>query len=205
MSAKRKMRRRSQASAQLLEIVHGPMDPSWLSRASQDARNAMPALRLLVRDDPRSAITELRAWIEREPLPAFFNWLSGAYSALGDVQGVEDIVRENYRRNPWYLFARVNHAEVCLRDGDLAGAREALGAGLDIRAFLGGRKRIHVSELAGYYYAVGLYYIQVGDLEAAERTYELLEGAAPDEPPTEALRHRLPPRLRDIISTSRRR
>jgi hypothetical protein len=56
----------------------------------------------------------------------FFNWLSGAYSVLGDVHGVEETVRENYQRNPQYLFARVNYAELCLRDGDPDGAREAL-------------------------------------------------------------------------------
>ena len=200
MSSKRKMRRGRQPAGQLLEIVHGPMNQPWHSRLSRETREAMPGLHALVRDDPRAAVTELRAWIEREPLPMFFNWLSGAYSALGDVQGVADTVRENYRRNPQYLFARVNYAEMCLRDGDLDGAREALGGGLDIRALLGGRKRIHVSELTAYYYAVGLYHIKAGDLAAAEHICGILEDAAPGEPPTVELRRRLRPRLRDLFT-----
>jgi hypothetical protein len=72
-------------------------------------------------------VTELLAWIAREPNPMLFNWLGMAYGVLGDVEAVRETVRENYRKNPKYLFARLNHAELCLRDGDLAGAREALG------------------------------------------------------------------------------
>jgi tetratricopeptide (TPR) repeat protein len=193
------MRRRSPAAGQMLEVVHGPIPQSWHSQLDSEIREAMPGLHALVREDPRAAVTELRAWIEREPLPIFYNWLSAAYSALRDVYAVDDVVRENYRRNPQYLFARVNYAEVCIRDGDLAGAREALGDGLDIRLFLGGRKRVHVSELAGYYYAVGLYHLKEGDAAAAEKVYEVLKGAAPDEPPTEELRRMLHPRLRDIF------
>jgi tetratricopeptide (TPR) repeat protein len=193
------MRRRGQAAGQLLEIVYGPMNHSWHSRLPRETREALPGLHALVRDDPGAAVTELRAWIAREPLPMFFNWLSGAYSALGDIEGVEKTVRENYERNPQYLFARVNYAELCLRDGDLDGAREALGGGLDIRALLGGRKRIHVSEFTGYFYAVGLYHIKAGDLDAAENIYRILKDAAPDELPTEELRRLLHPRLRDLF------
>ena len=138
--------------------------------------------------------------LEREPLPMFFNWLSMAYSSLGDHKGMEAVIRENYRANPQYLFARLNYAELCLRDSDLDGVREALGPGFDIRALLGGRKRVHVWEVAGYFYAVGLYQIETGDREAAEKMYELLEEVAPGERPTEELRRRLHPRLRDLFS-----
>jgi tetratricopeptide (TPR) repeat protein len=194
------MRRRSQASAQMLEIVYGPIEQPWHARLSRETRDALPGLHELVLDDPRAAVTELRAWIGREPLPMFFNWLSAAYSALGDQQGMEGAIRENYRANPRYLFARLNYAELCLRDGDLDGVREALGPGFDIRALLGGRRRVHVSEVAGYYYAVGLYHIENGNPEAAEKMYQLLKEAAPGERPTEELRRRLHPRLRDLFS-----
>jgi tetratricopeptide (TPR) repeat protein len=193
------MRRRGQAAAQVLEIVYGPMENPWHSRLSRETRDALPQLHALVRDDPQTAVTELGAWIAREPLPLFFNWLSAAYSALGDVASVEDTIRENYRRNPQYLFARVNYAEFCLRGGDLDGALEALGGGLDIRALLGGRKRVHVSELTAYFYAVGVYYIKSGDFATAEHIYGILKDAAPDEPPTEELRRMLHPRFRDVF------
>lgn len=193
------MRRRKRAP-QVYEVVYERMDHSWHARLSPEARDALPGLRDLVLHDPRAAVAQLRARIEREPLPMLFNWLSGAYSALGDVEGAEKTVLENYRRNPRYLFARVNYAELCLRDGDLAGALKALGGSLDIRPLLGGRKRVHVSEVTGYFSAVGLDHVKAGDRAAAEKVYELLDEVAPGEPPTEELRRLLRPRLRDLRS-----
>lgn len=191
--------RRNQAQDRSLEVVHGPMPQPWLARLSKEARDALPGLRDLILDDPRAAVAELRALIAREPNPMFFNWLGTAYSELGDVAAVKETVRENFQRYPSYLFARLNHAELCLRDGDLPGALEALGEKLDLRSVIGGRRRVHVSEVAGYYYAAGLYYFKARDLEAAERMYDLLAELAPDERVTEALRRMLHPRLRDLF------
>jgi hypothetical protein len=200
MSASRKMRRRKRSAHTFLEVVYDRMQHPGHARLPQEVRDALPGLRDLVLHDPRTAVTELRGWIEREPLPMFYNWLSGAYSALGDVEGVRETVFENYRRNPHYLFARANYAELCLRDGDLAGAREALGESFDIRPLLGGRKRVHVSEVTGYFYAVGLYHIKAGDRDAAEKVYQMLAEVAPGEVGTEELRRLLHPRLRDLFS-----
>lgn len=194
------MRRRKRAPASLLEIVYEPLRQAEHDRVSKELRDAVPGLYELVQDDPRAAVTELRAWIAREPNPMLFNWLGMAYGVLGDVEAVRETVRENYRKNPQYLFARLNHAELCLRDGDLAGAREALGESLDIRALLGGRRRVHVSEVAGYFYAVGLYHLKSGDRDSAARLYDLLAEVAPDEPGTHALRRLVHPRLRDLFS-----
>lgn len=188
-----------------MEVVRDPLPQSWHLKLPSDIREAMPRLHALVNEDPRAAVAELRALIEREPSPVFYNWLSAAYSALGDVEALNDVVRENYRRNPQYLFARVNYAELCIHSGDLASAREALGAGFDLRPLLGGRKRAHISEVTGFFYAVGLYHLEAGDLYAAEQAYELLKNVAPDEPPTEELRRMLHPRLRDIFGRRGRR
>jgi len=193
------MRRRNRVLESFLEIVHEPLRLGWHARLSRELCDAMPTLHALVQDDPHAAVRELRGWIAREPNPMLFNWLGAAYGMLGDVEAVEQTVCENYRRNPKYLFARANYAEVCLRDGDLAGAREALGDSLDIRPLLGGRKRVHVSEVTAYFYAVGLYHIEAGDREAAEKVYEMLDEVAPGEAPTEALRRLLRPRLRDLF------
>jgi tetratricopeptide (TPR) repeat protein len=200
MSNKRKKRRAPRMPSGLLEIVHGPMRNTWLAQLSQEARDAMPGLHALMREDPRAAVTELRAWIEREPNAMFFNWLSAALETVGEKSAANDVIRENYRRNPGYLFARVGYATICLHDGDLAGVREALGESLDVRALLGARKRIHVSEAVAFFYIVALYRLETGDRETAEKFYQALEEIAPDDPATKDLRRRLRPRLRDLFS-----
>jgi len=200
MSNKRKKRVAARLPSGLYEIVHGPMRNTWFAQLSQEARDAMPRLHALMREDPRAAVTELRAWIEREPNAMFFNWLGAALESVGEKSAANDVIRENYRRNPGYLFARVGYATICLHDGDLAGVREALGENLDLRAFLGGRKRVHVSEAVAFFYVVALYRLKTGERETAERFYETLVGIAPDEPATEDLSRRLRPRLRDLFS-----
>jgi len=199
MSSKRKKRRAGNVPSGLYEVVYGPMQHAWHARLSREARDAMEGLHALVREDPRAGVRELRAWIEREPSPMFFNWLGAALDAVGEKAAATDVVRENYRRNPDYLFARVNYATICLHDGDLAGVREALGEDLDIRPFLDGRKRVHVSEAVGFFYVVALYRLKTGDREAAEKLYEMLEGIGPGEPATESLRRRLWPGFRDLF------
>lgn len=174
------------------------MPNAWNARLSVEARASLQGLHELLRLDPRTAVAELRDWISREPSPIFFNWLGAALTELGDDAAAAENTRENYRRNPDYLFARVNYAELCLADGDLAGAREALGETLDIRRLLGGRKRIHVSEAAGFFYVSALYRIETGDREGAERLYEFLEDLAPDDSTTETVRRRLWPGLRGL-------
>lgn len=203
MSLRRKIKRRGQAPEQVLEIVYEPLPQGQRQPVSRELREELPRLHALMQDDPGAAVTELRAWIAREPNPMLFNWLGLAFGALDDIPAVEETIRENYRRNPQYLFARVNHAELCLRDGDLAGALEAFGGSFDLRRLIGGRNRVHVSEAAAYLYVVGLYHLKAGDLAEAQKTYEMLEEVAPGERATERLRQLLRPPLGDLFSRSR--
>jgi hypothetical protein len=175
------------AQRRAYEVVHGPLDLPWMARASPEAREALSGLHALVLHDPGAAVTPLREWIAREPLPIFFNWLSVAYGALGKAELEAEAVRENYRRNPGYLFARVNYAQQCLREKNLDGMREALGASLEIGPLLGSRKRVHVSEVAAYFYAVALYHLEREDRAAAEKVSRMLSEIAWGEPRTREL------------------
>lgn len=100
MSLKRKMNRRREAAGHLLEVIHGAMSQSWHSRLASEIQEAIPKLHALVHDDPRAAVTELRRWIEREPLPMFYNWLSAAHSALGEEDAVTELVHEKLPPEP---------------------------------------------------------------------------------------------------------
>jgi hypothetical protein len=41
----------------------------------------------------------------------FYNYLSVAYSKVGDIEKAEEITKINIQKNPDYLFARLNYAE----------------------------------------------------------------------------------------------
>ena len=175
------------AQQRAYEVVHGHLDLPWVVRASPEARAAFSRLHALVLENPEAAVSPLREWIPREPLPIFFNWLSVAYDALGEAELKAETVRENYRRNPGYLFARVAYAHQCLSEKDLDGMREALGPSLEIGPLLGSRKRVHVSEVAAYFYAVARYHLERGERAAAEKVSRMLSEVAWGEPRTREL------------------
>lgn len=93
--------------------------------------------------------------------------------------------------NPHYLFALVNYAHQCLREKNLDGMREALGPSLEIGPLLGSRKRVHVSEVAAYFYAVALYHLERGARAAAEDICRMMSEIAWGEPRTRELRRLL--------------
>src|SRR5437667_6894279 len=65
---------------------------------------------------PAKAVPELERWIERYPdVAKLYNFLCLAYQGVGDTANAERIARENYRRHPDYLFAKLNYADFCLK------------------------------------------------------------------------------------------
>jgi predicted Zn-dependent protease len=77
--------------------------------------------------NPQATIPKLRRLIEQVPdVPIFYNWLAMAYIRVGDERRANEMVRENYRRNPDYLFARLNYGHLCLQQGDVARADEVM-------------------------------------------------------------------------------
>lgn len=198
MSLKRRMRRAAGNAPPVpkrvdgYEVTFSPIFEPAYAALGREVHQAVARFHDTSRSSPQEAIPELLKWIERYPqVHQFSNYLAVAYTHLGESERAVAVVEEHYRRSPEYLFARVNHAENCLYRDDLDGAREALGPALDLRALYPHRKRFHVSEFAGFTYAVGLYHLKAGDRAAAERAYERLRAVAPDNPGTSALHARL--------------
>jgi tetratricopeptide (TPR) repeat protein len=193
MSSARKLRRTRARRQNALssrgrdgyQIVYGPLHRyEW---QTPELNTLITRLHFLANEAPAEAIPELVALIERHPdVPVFYNYLASAYVGVGDDARAEEVIEENYRRNPDYLFARVNHAETCLRDGDLEGAAEALGGARDLRDLYPHRRRFHVSEVVGFTYALGRYHLVTGDWDAAEACHKLLHRVAPEDRSTEA-------------------
>ncbi len=143
---------------------------------------------------PHKAIPELIDLIEKYPnVPVLYNYLSVAYSRTGQREKTEEIARENYRRNPDYLFARLNYAELCLAAGDYEQVAEIFEHKFDLKLLYPERKRFHISEAANFMGLVGVYFLETGERELAERYYEILEEIAPDFPVTKMLYSKLYP------------
>jgi tetratricopeptide (TPR) repeat protein len=150
------------------EITTAPIHDRRYQRLPRHVKEAIERLYNVSQRRPREAIPELRDWITQYPhIPQFYNYLSVAYSLVGQRRESEAVVQENYRRNPDYLFARINYAEVCLARGDYEQIADIFAHTFDLHALYPQRKRFHLSEVANFMGLVGLYFVAIGNREAA--------------------------------------
>jgi len=124
-----------------------------------------------------------------------YNYLSVAYSLAGQREKSEAVSQENYRRNPDYLFARLNYAEICLAKGEYEKIGEIFEHKYDLKLLYPKRKRFHISEVANFMGLIGAYFFETGEREAAEKYYKILQQIAPGYPMTKRLRRKLFPNL----------
>ena len=184
------------------EITDEPILDRQYRRLPKKVKDSINRLYESIQNQPLEAIPELLEWIEKYPnVPLFYNYLSVAYSRSGQDQKVEEVIRENYRRNPEYLFARLNYGELCLSKRDYDRIPELFDHKFDLKLLYPKRNRFHISEVMGFMGLFGAYFFEIGDREMAQKYYEFLEQIDPSHVYTRRLRRKLfPGPLRRLLS-----
>lgn len=176
------------------EITSEPIQDGRYKRLPSQVKDAIDRLHHEAQRHPHRAIPELVDLVKKYPrLPMLYNYLSVAYSRAGQREKAEETVRENYRRNPDYLFARLNYAELCRTQGDYKQIAEIFEHKFDLKLLYPNRKRFHISEVANFMGLIGIYFCETGEREGAEKYYEILKKIAPSYPVTKMLRRKLNP------------
>jgi tetratricopeptide (TPR) repeat protein len=176
------------------EVTSEPILDRAYKRLPKEVKEAIERLHDESRRRPREAIPELVELIEEYPdVPILYNFLSIAYSRSGQREKSEAVVRENYRRNPDYLFARLNYVETCLAKGDYDEVAEILEHKFDLKLLYPKRKRFHISEVVNFMGLVGIYFFEIGERDAAQKYYDVLQQIGGGYPITRQLRRRLSP------------
>jgi hypothetical protein len=172
------------------EVTFAPTREEWYHRLPPDGKAAIVRLhgRIIRNDVGPDFVREAEGLVEAYPYaPVFYNYLALAYGSNGQGERTNQVIRDALARFPGYLFARVNHAERAVNDGDLELAEEMLGPEMELRTLYPGRKRFHVSEFTGYYSTVGRYKLARGDRAGALAILAMLAEVAPDESATTVL------------------
>jgi tetratricopeptide (TPR) repeat protein len=174
------------------EITTEPIEDARYRRLPRHVKDAFERLHFEAQLDPEKAIPELLEWIEDYPrIPMLYNYLSVAYAKSGQPDKARAVVEENYRRNPDYLFARMNYAQQYLAKGDYKKVAEIFDHKFDLKLLYPRRKRFHISEFTNFAGLVGVYFVGIGDHESAAKYYDLLKQIAPGDPATRRLRRKL--------------
>ena len=178
------------------EITTSAIHDRRYKRLPRRVKDAIERLHDESQSQPRRAIPELLEWIEKYPtVPVLYNYLGVAYMVSGQQEKATEVIRDNYRRNPDYLFARLNYAQLFLAEGDFEKVAEILDHKFDLKMLYPRRKRFHISEAANFMGVVGVYFFGIGECEAAIKYYDILKQIAPDFPMTRQLRRMLYPGL----------
>jgi tetratricopeptide (TPR) repeat protein len=177
-------------------ITEEPIRDRYYQQLPQQVKDAIDRLYREVQTKPREAIPELEKWIEQYPkLPMFYNYLINAYSKIGESAKAEAVVQDCIRKNPDYLFARINYAEFCLSRKEYAKIAEIFEHKFDLQLLYPKRKKFHISEAANFMGMVGTYFYEIGERETAQKYYEILQKFAPEYPMVKRLKRKLYPNL----------
>jgi len=178
------------------EITDEPMPDQYYRRLPEHVKDRVERLHEESQTKPREAIPELKKMIKQYPkLPQLYNYLTVAYSRLGEIGKAEAVARASIRKNPDYLFTRLNYAEFCLHKKDYARIPEIFDNKFDLQLLYPKRKRFHISEVVNFMGLMGIYFYEIHEREVAEKYNEVLQEIAPDYPMAKRLKSKLSPKF----------
>jgi len=145
-------------------------------------------LQELALSNPKKAIPKLLDLIGKYPdAPRLGNFLMMAYAGARRTKELHRQIEENYRRFPWYLFAKTNYATLLIDRGELDGVKDVFEDKWELSMHLPGRTEYHFAEAGAFMQVVGRYFAMDGRPEAAFQCLRMLLEIAPDAPGTQEL------------------
>lgn len=149
----------------------------------------------------RGTIKKLKTIIKKYPhIPHFKNFLTTAYDSLGNKKKAYECNKLIQEEHPDYLFGKINLAAQYFEQEEYDKIPEVLGELMEIQALYPDRKVFHVSEMMAFYRLAVIYYSAIGNLEAAESRFKIMEEIDEEHPDTyKALKYLMPERLKANI------
>lgn len=168
------------------KVTGEPVDTGW--NVPPELMEQLPGLHATAMSHPQKAADILEKLKGKYPhVPQVFNLLGLAYSQLGNKTKANEIAKENYLKNPDYLFAKINYAELFIHEKQFEKIPPIFDNKLDLQLLYPHRHVFHLSEVAAFYGFIGLYYVFTNDMELANSCYKILEKVYPEHPSTKRL------------------
>ena len=138
-------------------------------------------------DQPNTAIRILEKIVGKyNHHPRIYNYLAVAYSALGDKEKLTEISLENYRRNPDYIFAKLNLCSIYLNE-DIEMVPKLLGENFDLAKLYPNRSKFHTSECLSYFSILAQYFLKTRNFGKAKTCFILMDKISPDHRSTRSV------------------
>ena len=171
------------------EITNEPIKKRNYRKLPAPVRTRIEELHNLIYRRPSQSIATVEELLEKYPhVPMLYNYLSVAYSGVGETEKAEALTKRNYEQNPDYLFAKCNYAEVCLNKGEPEKIPIIFDNKFDLKLLYPRRKKFHISEVVAFAGIMGGYFSAIGEKPTAEFYYDLIRRLAPRHPVTRRLK-----------------
>ena len=145
-----------------------------------------------LRINPQKCSSRIEALIEKYPdHPVLYNYLTAAYTFMGQKEKARDHILATYNKFPDYLFAKVGYVELCLNEDNLDEIPRILDNKYDLKLHYPERTKFHITEFTAFAGTVGFYFCRIEKPEVAKHYYEMLKEVAPDDPQTKRLQRAL--------------
>ena len=126
---------------------------------------------------------ELVILIEKYPaVPQLKYYLSVAYMNSGNMEKAREVNHWIIKEHPDYLFGKLNLAYEYYSKQQYDKITEVVGNLMEIQDLYPERDCFHLTEVTSFNKLAIMYFCAVGNIEAAESRYEILEELAPDHP-----------------------
>ena len=117
---------------------------------------------------PKNSLPSILSFQKKHPhLPEGYNLLSFALIQQKKIKKAEKLIEENYHKNPDYLFARVNYADLCLRKNKTSEIAHIFEGKTLLSELYPEKECYHFSEVMSFTCLMGFYYLKMGQKEIA--------------------------------------
>jgi tetratricopeptide (TPR) repeat protein len=121
-------------------------------------------------------------------VPTIYNYLGIAYERSGKSAQYYDMLIETSKKFPDYIFGKISLAEYYINENKYKKIPVLLGNKFEITEhFPDGTEIYHISAVRGFYYITGRYFVKIGKLEMAYKSYFLLSDLDGDHETTDIL------------------
>ncbi len=155
-----------------------------------------------VQDKKKGIVNKLLKTIKKYPqVPQFKNYLTVAYNLSGNPRKAYECNNWILKEHPDYFFGRVNLAAQYFEQKEYDKVPEVMGELMEIHALYPDRKVFHVSEVMAFNKLAVAYFSAIGNLEAAESRFEIMEKIDVEHPDTiQAEIYLIPERMKVSIA-----
>ena len=153
-----------------------------------ELQRELPALHHDALKGGERIIRRLKKLLERYPhVPVLKNYLSVAYHNSGMRTEGYKVNHLTVKEHPEYLFGKLNLAHEYFQKEEYEKIPEILGQHMELKELYQERECFHLGEVTGFLKIAIMYFSTIGNLDAAETRYEILEEIAEGHPDTEAV------------------